>query len=245
MAVTSVNSYRCIDPDRIIATAMTLRDRIVERFPDRGIARVAGEVLDIAVASANRVAWVGKPNRFLRVLGVIITSLLVLFSLGVVAALTSKIRLQVTDLGGLLQMIEAGINDVILVSAALYFIWTIELRWKRSRALADLNELRAIAHIIDMHQLTKDPERLVQRKLLIGIDTPSSPIRELDEFQLSRYLDYCSEMLALLSKIAAQYPQQIDDAVVLSAVDEIENLTAGLSRKIWQKIMILNLQPRI
>jgi hypothetical protein len=202
-------------------------------------------VLDVAAASANRVAWVGKPNRYLRVLGIIVTSLLVLFSLGVVAALTSKIRLQVSDLGGLLQMIEAGINDVILVSAALYFIWTIELRWKRSRALADLNELRAIAHIIDMHQLTKDPERLVQRKLLIGIDTQSSPVRELDEFQLSRYLDYCSEMLALLSKIAAQYPQQIDDAVVLSAVDEIENLTAGLSRKIWQKIMILNLQPRI
>ena len=30
-----------------------------------------------------------------------------------------------------------------------------------------------------------------------------------------------------------------DDAVALAAVNEIENLTTGLSRKIWQKIMIL------
>lgn len=30
------------------------------------------------------------------------------------------------------------------------------------------------------------------------------------------------------------------DSVVLQAVDEVEALTMGLSRKIWQKIMILD-----
>jgi len=56
---------------------------------------------------------------------------------------------------------------------------------------------------------------------------------------LSRYLDYCSEMLSLTGKIAALYVQTYDDGVALAAVNEVEGLTTGLSRKIWQKLMIL------
>ena len=55
------------------------------------------------------------------------------------------------------------------------------------------------------------------------------------------YLDYCSEMLSLIGKLAAQYVQKFDDPVVLAAVNEVEAPTTGLSGKIWQKIMILNL----
>ena len=87
-----------------------------------------------------------------------------------------------------------------------------------------------------MHQLTKDPDTLVQ----VGTDTPSSPRRTLNRYELSRYLDYCSEMLALNSKLAALYAQNFDDPVVLASVDEVETLTTGLSAKVWQKIMILN-----
>jgi len=65
-----------------------------------------------------------------------------------------------------------------------------------------------------------------------------------DAKQIGRYLNYCSEMLSLTSKIAALYAERLNDAVVLQAVDEVETLTTGLSRKIWQKIMILDLpQP--
>ena len=59
-------------------------------------------------------------------------------------------------------------------------------------------------------------------------------------FELSRYLDYSSEMLSLLSKTAALYVQHFNDPVTLSAVNDVEELTTGLSRKIWQKIMILD-----
>ena len=58
-------------------------------------------------------------------------------------------------------------------------------------------------------------------------------------FELNRYLDYCSESLALISKIAALYVQGFQDPVLLDAVDDMEDLTAGFSRKIWQKITIL------
>ena len=63
--------------------------------------------------------------------------------------------------------------------------------------------------------------------------------RTLSRTQLPRYLDYCSELLALTSKLAALHAQHLNDAVVLNAVNDIEALTADLSRKIWQKISIL------
>lgn len=69
---------------------------------------------------------------------------------------------------------------------------------------------------------------------------PSSPKRNLSAPELTRYLDYCSEMLSLIGKLAAMYVQKFDDPVALDAVNDVEELTTGLSRKIWQKIMILN-----
>jgi hypothetical protein len=72
-------------------------------------------------------------------------------------------------------------------------------------------------------------------------NTPSSPERVMSAPDLGRYLDYCSELLALTSKIAALFVERFDDPVTLGAVNEIESLTAGLSRKVWQKIsMLLN-----
>jgi hypothetical protein len=57
--------------------------------------------------------------------------------------------------------------------------------------------------------------------------------------QLGRYLDYCSEMLSLASKVAALFVQELNDPQVLAAVDEVSGLTNGLSQKIWQKLTIL------
>ncbi len=115
------------------------------------------------------------------------------------------------------------------------FLTGLERRWKRRRSLAALHALRSMAHIIDMHQLTKDPERLMSPQP----DTASSPARTMGPAELGRYLDYCSELLSLTSKIAALFVQQFNDPVVLSTVNEIETLVTGLSAKIWQKITLI------
>ena len=131
----------------------------------------------------------------------------------------------------LVAAVEAAINDVILIGAALVFLVGLESRIKRHRALKALHRLRSLAHITDMHQLTKTPERLDEDYA----SSASSPDNELSAFELGRYLDYCTEMLSLTGKIAAVYIQDFDDGVALQAVTEIEDLTTGLSRKIWQK----------
>jgi len=86
-----------------------------------------------------------------------------------------------------------------------------------------------------MHQLTKDPELLLRPQM----GTPSSPTRTFTAFELARYLDYCSEMLSIISKVAALYVQNFDDPVTLAAVNDVEQLTGSLSQKLWLKIDIL------
>ena len=82
-----------------------------------------------------------------------------------------------------------------------------------------------------MHQLTKDPYVNDNPESA----TEHSPKRTLTKFELQRYLDYCSEATALVGKVAALYSQSLPEEAVVSAVNEIETLTTGLSRKIWQK----------
>jgi hypothetical protein len=227
--------YRSLDPLEIVDTAGNLARRIGVSFPGSGLSEVAGEVLQVGQEAAGLTRWLGRPQFGPRALaGIAIAALVAGLAMALIGA---QVSLSVRGITELLQAIESGINDVVFIAVAVYFLWTLEARIKRRRALAAIHELRALAHIIDMHQLAKDPERLsdAQRP-----EAPGSPVRALTPFELVRYLDYCTELLALLSKVAALYVQEFADPVTLGAVQEIEDLSSGLSRKIWQKIMILD-----
>lgn len=227
--------YRQLDAGLIAETARRLERRVVERFPDSGLARVGRELVAVVEQAGQNQGWLRRPIWPVRVgvvsavallVGVAVATLLVLIQLPATAGLTD-----------MLQAIDAAVNDVVFLGIAIYFLASLETRLKRKRALVALHELRSMAHIIDMHQLTKDPERVTRGD---AVDTASSPSRTLTMFELSRYLDYCSEMLSLLSKSAALYVQSFGDPITLAAVNEVEDLTSGLSRKIWQKIMIID-----
>ena len=226
--------YRQLDDAKIIETLERLRDRIRERFPGSSLSRVSEELLGIARESASHIAYLQRPNWPVRVgVGIAIAAML-----GAVFVALTRIRLQ-GDVGGwpeLVQVVESGVNDLVFLGIAVFFLLTIETRVKRRRALRALHELRSIAHVVDMHQLTKDPEQLTSD----APATASSPVRAMTRTELGRYLDYCSELLSVTSKIAALYVERFDDDVTLGAVNEIESLTAGLSRKVWQKISMLN-----
>ena len=63
----------------------------------------------------------------------------------------------------------------------------------------------------------------------------------MTRFGLARYLDYCSEMLSITSKVAALYVQDLDDAVVLSTVSDIQSLHyRPIRQRLRQKIVILD-----
>jgi len=165
-------------------------------------------------------------------------AVLIVALLGVLVAAAASLRVpgRIDSLGMLVQVFESAVNDVVFVGVAVWFLATVETRLKRRVALRGIHELRSIAHVVDMHQLTKDPEHV----LGLGPSTAASPKRSMTRFELARYLDYCSELLSLTSKLAALYVQGFDDPHVLAAVNDIQGLTTGLSSKIWQKIVILD-----
>ncbi|HSW31291.1 MAG TPA: hypothetical protein VLH75_17525 [Longimicrobiales bacterium] len=231
-------SALALDPDRIVETIALLRRRVDERFPGSGLGRVCATLLDIGERTRERLDWVERPNLWLRAATWLMATLLALGAAAAAWALIQAIRATgIDDPLALVQAVESGVQEMVFVAVALAFLLTLESRLKRKRALGFIKELRAVAHLVDMHQLTKDPHRLTAS----APDTASSPRRELTQQELGRYLDYCSEMVSLTAKIAALYAQRFDDAVVLQAVDEVEDLTTGIAGKTWQKITMLEL----
>jgi len=225
-----------LEPDKIVDTIHLLQKRISERFPQSGLSKVSVELGTIAKESESRCKWIRKPQIMLRIgVGIAITMMVAILFIGIGTSVKFSLiqRIEFTDF---LQVLEAGMNTVVLVGAALFFLVTVETRRKRQRAMAAIYQLRALAHVVDMHQLTKDPERVFSKNM---VWTASSPRTSMNAFELTRYLDYCTEMLSLVGKIAALYTQNSEDTAVLAAVNDVENLTTGLSRKIWQKIVIL------
>ena len=226
--------YLHLDEREILETLERLRDRIGERFPQSGLWHVSEELLGVARDASVTVAYLRRPNWLARIAAV--AAIAAMF--GVLGMVVIAVRgpTGVIGLADVIQIIEAGINDIVFFGIAIYFLLTIETRLKRRRALRTIRQLRSLAHIVDMHQLTKDPDSLISGHP----DTPSSPTRTMTAAELGRYLDYCSELLSVTAKIAALLVQYFDDAVVLRAVNEIETLATGLSGKIWQKITILD-----
>jgi hypothetical protein len=137
----------------------------------------------------------------------------------------------------LFHFVEAVLRACFFLGAAVLFLVSLEVRMKRRRALKALHELRAMAHVVDMHQVAKDPEGLM-RGHPPGPNAPTQTTKTPEE--LNRYLNYCNELLSIISKVAALYVQDFPDAPTVAAADQVESLCSGLSQRIWQKIMVLD-----
>jgi hypothetical protein len=226
--------YRTLDPTQIIATAQALERRISERFPEAGLAGVARELVSLAHDTSAEADRLAKPILWLRALvafAIFSGALIFVF----VGSFLTFNRIE-SDGFSAVQGIEASINTLVLLGLGMFALVRIEERIKRFAAMKGLHGMRSLVHVIDMHQLTKDP-------IAYSSDfkpTMSSPKRVMNKSDLKRYLDYCSELLSISGKVAALYAQAVNDRDVLESVNDIENLATNLSRKIWQKIMLID-----
>jgi hypothetical protein len=165
--------YRSLDSGRILETARRLSLRIAERFPASGLRLIAAE-LESEVANASKTAaWLARPHLTIRIISICIVVGLVGVAISTLLLLNRGVEL-FSSVSDFLQGLDAAVNELVLIGAASYFLLSWETRRKRRRALRALHALRSLAHVIDMHQLTKDPERL----LTPGQSTPSSPTRD-------------------------------------------------------------------
>ena len=164
--------YRRLDGTRIVETLERLRHRIGERFPGSGLERVSGDLLDAASESMARVTDLRRPNVPLRIATWALIAIIVFVAAE--ALLHLRLAFRWEEFAGFLQSSQA-IQNVVFLGLAVLFLANVETRIKRRRALAALHELRSIAHIVDMHQLTKDPDQFLAQGTMT-------------RFELSRYL---------------------------------------------------------
>lgn len=227
-------SLQRLSAGAVHATVAQLSRRISARFPQRRLVGVADELMQLVEDVEVRMAATrGRLSR-VRMISRVAVAL-------VVVATVAALALALRDIGRVdssvtwLPLIESAINDLVFAAIAIYFLHTLPNRIERGQLLDLLHRLRSLAHIVDMHQLTKDPERLRDD----FVTTPASPRLDLDRAGMEHYFGYCSELLSLIGKAAALCAEESRDPVVLDTVSTIERLTTALSGKIWQKISLL------
>ncbi|MCP4215370.1 MAG: hypothetical protein GY765_11980, partial [bacterium] len=222
-----------LNSKKIVSTIEVLGKRIEDRFPGSGLGEVNQRLHEIAKETDNTALWIEKPNLWLRC-GLVFVLVIALGGV-LYGIFPLRVNAKTFGIGDIVQISEAALNIIVVLGAVLVFLVSIEARAKRRKVIASINKLRSVAHVIDAHQLTKDPYVIAER----AVSTEHSPKRGMSEYQLARYLDYCSEMLSLASKVGFLYVQKFNDHDSINAVNDLEALTTGLSRKVWQKIMII------
>ncbi len=230
-------AFERLEVEPVRRTAVRLVERMTARLPDRNLVRVGDEVVRLIDDVASGSSEIRGRLRAARVASRVLLAVVVVLA-GVVFALALRDARDEQALANSfdwLPLIEAGINDLVFIAIAVFFLHSVPDRLERAHTLSLLHRLRSLAHIVDMHQLTKDPERLR------GSYVPSSRSADvaLDRGQMEAYLDYCSELLSLIAKAAALCAEESQDSVVLDTVSTIETLTTDMARKIWQKIALL------
>ena len=221
--------YKTLSGERVIDTIDKLAHRVGERFPGSGLESVAQELSETARRCAAESDRLRQPILPIRV------TVYTIWVVGAAAffwiAATLHYDTVEFDAASLVQVLEPAMNLAVLVGIGVLTLGRLEEHWKRRKALDYIHELRSIAHVVDMHQLTKDPYRSALPR------TASSPNDVLTGPLLERYLDYCSEMLALTGKLAALFSQSCRDPEVSAGASDVEQHCTAMSRKIWQKIM--------
>ncbi|GGM98721.1 hypothetical protein GCM10009721_27100 [Terrabacter tumescens] len=248
MAQPRLTSYERLDGTEVRAVTRYLGERIDTYLPRHPGLRAAteelGKVIDALLDRRRRAPVQRAALLWLsRVLIVVVVAVSVV-------AVAIAVRDGVARAGSIaafewLPVVESLINDLVFAGIAIWFLLSLADRVVRNDLIRRLHRLRSLAHIIDMHQMSKDPAALLPatRPGTVAGDEVVSP-RTMSVRDYALYLDYCSELLSLCSKAAALCAEESTDALVLDTVSEIENLTTGMSRKIWQKISLLRDAPR-
>jgi hypothetical protein len=221
-----------LEHDRLVKLLEEQMAHVEKRFGDRGLYEVSQKVHDSFERAPQITQEILKPNYWIR-FAVLLMGLLMVAT---IAMAFSQLQFRLADGWSVLEGIEAGISTLVYSGVAIIFLVSLEIRQRRQQTLKALQEVRALAHVLDMHQMNKDPEQLVFAAEL----SDESPENIMTPFLLERYLDYTADLLSLLGKLAAWYAQQVNDPEVLIAINEIEQLTGDMARKIWQKISIIN-----
>jgi hypothetical protein len=231
--------YRTLDPKKLLATIQLFRERIAKVFPASGLSEVSAELEETAMLCFAEAEKVKRPLWGLRI--AVAVAVLVLLSLPLELFWFLRFHMKFEDLenfGEFMQATDAGFNVLLLLAGAAIFLVSVENRVKRRRALKVLHELRSLAHVVDMHQLSKDP--VMDLSVLdegTRLNDRPKAIQQAED--LWYYLSFSTDLLSVIGKLAACFAHEEIDRIVLDTINEIETVSTALSRKIWQKMSLV------
>ena len=217
------NAAHRLDPSRIIKTAENLAQRIGQALPGSNLHELAEELVRIARDTDRRVQQASQPIVAIRFASVsaIGASLLGLWYL------VNRIDVpwEFKNITDLFEAADAGFNLLVVVAGALWFFITLESRLKRKKALEFIQELREFIHVIDTTQLYYTPE------LYNHEHANPSYAQRFDH----TYLLLCSQMIALITNLAALYTRGAAGDSIMRAASEVEMFGAALTDKLYSK----------
>jgi hypothetical protein len=161
-------------------------------------------------------------------------------ALGIVAWIRSlHLTIELKDAGDLAQSLDSIFQLLLVLGAGAWFLLSIGSKVQRAALLKALQELNELAQVVDLIQLDKDPDRLHFSK---EQRTDKSPTlgKANTAFLLSRYLDYCAELLSILAKVGCLYRDKVSDEVVLSRLGDFDRLTNQLRANISTKMSLIS-----
>lgn len=195
--------------------------QLYKDFPTSTLNNTCESMLTISREINRTIKEVNKRNY-------IVTGLLCILSVLIFSSITytwKKLNITFTEINvsDFVQMFDASFSFLILLGSGALFLISYQSKARKKKLTRAISKLTGLAHVIEAHQLSKDPH--------------SHPFQ--DDEQLIKYLGHCSDLLALTSKIGFLYVQAFDDPETQAVESGLENLISGISRKVWQKIMII------
>ena len=147
--------YRALDPGKLKGSIDKIAAQVGAAFPDSGLAGLAKDMTLVTRETIVLADEIRKPMWLVRVMASVLILLALVWPLILAPFLDFKETF--TSLAEFLEATDAGLHMILVIGAGVIFLVSVENRIKRNRALDSLSTLRSIAHIIDMHQITKDP----------------------------------------------------------------------------------------
>jgi hypothetical protein len=222
-----------LDAKRIYTTAKLVADRVEVFAKDTGrgdgLKTLAKDVIDLADSAREPKARLG-----LETLDQFCPRFLIAFAAPVLVfvilcRLLPPIAWSPVEPASLLdsfQMTEPILGTFFFLGTIAILAWGFIGLLRRNAALNKLHKLRSVAHVIHSHQLKKS----------IRVEGQPATEDSLTLDLLNRYVACCSDLLAVVAKLAALKAQDVNDPVVLDASDRIERLAHDLSEDMWRKI---------
>ena len=122
--------------NHIARTAKKLSQRIYERFPKSGLFEVSTVLVGLGTKAEIDAPRISRPIYWVRVaVGILVTFIVFVGASLILTVLSSTDELSEVALVDLLEGLEAGTQQFILFGIAVFFLFTLEGRIKRGRAL--------------------------------------------------------------------------------------------------------------